>query len=112
MKKIGIDDFKKRGYKIFEIMGTDQLRIVGREGRYINMFYHNTRDEEWKKEGEYLITKEGKKFLECSRCGSIHRVRYTIPYDGSCAPGAYCYYCRKKYSIMDIKDAKRYGKVL
>jgi hypothetical protein len=112
MKEIKLSEFKRHGLNVFKNHDTNKLRVLSTKGRYINMFLHNKRDEEWEKEGDVLINKAGKKFRECKLCGSIHRVRYIVPYDGSAAAGAYCYYCRRKHSLMDVKDAKRYSKIL
>jgi len=37
---------------------------------------------------------------------------YVIPFDGTASPGWYCYNCRKRNNLLDIKKAKKYGKII
>lgn len=80
--------------------------------KYMTVSFHDRKEEYFKKDGDVLIDDLGMRFRECRICGSLYHVRYIVPYDGAMEPGAYCYRCRKKYSLMDVKDAKRYGKIL
>ncbi len=57
-------------------------------------------------------SKPGRITGNCSFCGFVYRVRYIIPYDLRMPPGLYCRKCREKYSLIDIKDAQRYNKIL
>jgi len=105
-------EFKKHGFKVFEYHNTDRLKVEGFKGQYMNVFLHNKRDEKYTKEGDVLIDKFGNRQEMCRMCGSLHNLRYVVPYDGSAPAGTYCYYCRRKHSIMDVEDAKRYNKIL
>lgn len=111
MKEVSLTKFKDHSLQLF---GKDKkLRVNVRGGKYILMFLHDIKDDMFvERDGDVLIDKHGKRFRECRLCGSLWNVRYIIPYDGSKEPGPYCYYCRRKHSIMDVKDAKRYGKIL
>lgn len=48
----------------------------------------------------------------CGICGKSERVLWVVPYDGSMSPGWYCWICRRERSILDVKKAKRYGKIV
>jgi hypothetical protein len=115
MKEIRFRDFSKRPIRYFKLYG-DKLRVLfGVRGGYFNVYYHAAWDKDMAYEkGDGFITnvKTKKKIMLCSRCESHRKVRYVIPYDGCMAPNHYCYRCRKKYSIMDIEDAKRFNKIL
>jgi len=77
------------------------------------MYYHDSKDDLFvAREGDILIDKLGRRVRECRLCGSLNHVKFVVPYDGSVDPGGYCYRCRRKHGIMDVKDAKRYGKIL
>jgi hypothetical protein len=112
MKEVRWSEFRAHGFGTFARHGVKELKLVdGRGKRWINMYIHDNKDD-MTREGYVLIDKAGKKFKECILCGSMYRVRYIVPYDGAATPGAYCWRCRRKRSLMDIKDAKRYGKIL
>ena len=112
IKEVPFEDFRKWGMNVFERHNSKVIRIRGKGMRYANMYYHDEKDDLFKRDGDILIDKEGHRIRECRVCGSLTRVKFVVPYDGSVAPGGYCYACRRKYSIMDIKDAKRYNKIL
>lgn len=112
MERITFKEFHQKGLKIFEILKTDKIRVQGWGSRYVNVYLHDEKDELYEREGDVLIDKLGKRFRECRLCGSLCKVRYIVPYDGSIQPGGYCLNCRRRHSIMDVKDAKRYGKIL
>lgn len=113
LEEVSLTEFKRKAFKIFDELGVDKIRVrSGRSSLYLNVYLHDEKDDYFDRDGDVLIDKMGNRFQECRLCGSIHNIKYVVPYDGSKTPGAYCYNCRRKHSIMDIKDAKRYGKVL
>lgn len=113
MKEVPLSEFKRRSFKIFDDLGVDRLRVRSRgSSLYLNVYIHDEKDDWWEDKGDAWVDKTGKMFKKCRLCKSIHNIKYVVPYDASFAPGAYCYRCRKKHSIMDVKDAKRFGKIL
>lgn len=97
------------------LLGEKKIRVKFRNGSYLNIYYHSKWSGDLgynEKDGfiEGVYTK--KRLPLCAICGGPWNMRYIIPYDGIRAPDHYCGYCRKKHSIMDIKDAKRHGKIL
>lgn len=113
IKEVSFDEFRRFGLNTFGRNNAKVLRIRGKGMRYVNMYYHDEKDDLYiKKEGDILIDKLGKRVRECRLCGSLRYVKFIVPYDGSAEPGGYCYRCRKKLGLMDVKDAKRYGKIL
>lgn len=107
-----MDEFRRYGLNSFERNNAKVLRIRGRYHRYVNMYVHDRRDDLYERDGDVLIDKLGKRIRECRLCGSLERVVFVVPFDGSIEAGSYCYRCRRKHSIMDVKDAKRYNKIL
>lgn len=97
---------------VFERHHATVLRIRGRHMKYVNMYYHDYKDDLYQRDGDVLIDELGKRIRECRLCGSLQRVRFIVPFDGSIVAGSYCLRCRKKHSIMDVQDAKRYNKIL
>jgi len=112
IKEITFDEFRRFGLNVFDRHPERVLRIRGQHGRYVNMYYHDRKDDLYTRDGDVLIDKLGKRIRECRLCGSLERVVFVVPYDGSIDAGSYCYRCRRKHSIMDVKDAKRYNKIL
>ncbi len=106
MKEVTLTEFKTYGAKTFDRYDTDRLRVSVYGKDFINMYLKKR--EIVKQES----VKKVKGIKECVLCNSLSSVRFIVPYDASMAPGAYCYACRSKHSLMDTKDAKRYGKVL
>lgn len=105
-----------RPFETLRELGTDKIRVrFGRRGAYANVYMHWAWEDDmgYKKGQDYIEGAHSKKkFYFCEICGGLQLVRFVVPYDGSRPPGHYCYRCRKKNSIMDIKDATRYNKVL
>jgi len=113
IKEVSFDEFRRFGLNTFARNKAKALRIRGRHMRYANLYYHDSKDDLFVgRDGDVLIDKLGKRIRECRLCGSLERVRFTVPYDGSIEAGSYCYRCRVKHSILDVKDAKRYNKIL
>ena len=113
LKEVTLTEFRRKSFKIFDELGVDKIRVrSSRSSLYFNVYLHDEKDDYFDRDGDVLIDQYGKRFRECRLCGSIHNVKFVVPYDGSYTPGAYCYYCRRKHSIMDIEDAKRYDKIL
>ena len=66
LKEVTIEDLRRFGFGLFKREGVDKLKITAKRGtKYINMYMHDTRDEEYKREGSVLIDKQGKRFKEC-----------------------------------------------
>jgi len=81
-------------------------------------------------DGSYFIVKHVSPFIEdrvdkkvslkdlskvrhrCHICGKSERVMWVVPYDASYSPGWYCYKCRRSRSILDIKRAKKFNKIV
>lgn len=89
-----------------------KMKVTYGAHKYMTVYFHDSKDDYFQRDGDVLIDDLGRRFRDCRLCGSLWGVRYIIPYDGAMEPGAYCRRCRKNHSLMDIKDAKRYGKVL
>lgn len=47
----------------------------------------------------------------CGICGNVKRVVFVVPFDLRVVPGFYCYKCRRKLDLMDVKIARKHGKV-
>lgn len=112
-----VDFARKNPIKVLKERGVDRIRVkYGVKGAYFNVYYHPYWEDDmaYEKHDWFVLDKKtGKKRIYCELCKtSSWRTRFIVPYDGSYPPGYYCYKCRRKYSIMDIKDAKRYNKVL
>ena len=112
IKEITFDEFRRFGTNVFARHGVKVVKIRGKHGKYVNIYYHDRKDDLYTRDGDILIDKLGKRFRECRLCGSLECVRFIVPFDGSIQAGSYCLRCRKKHSIMDVKDAKRYNKIL
>lgn len=55
---------------------------------------------------------EGKVPHRCTLCGAGMRVKFVIPFNAVMAPGWYCYNCRRKHELLDIKIAKKHNKLI
>ena len=106
MKEVTLTEFKKHGMRTFRKYNTDRLRVTVYGGHFINMYLKEREIVKGEK------AKEVKGIKECVLCGSLSRVRYIVCFDSAMAPGSYCYKCRTKHSLMDVKDAKRHNKIL
>ena len=107
-------DFKKDVPGNFKKHGNKIKVFYNNTGHYFNAYFHKPwGDMGYKEKEDYVESKHyKKKFYKCDLCERVYYTRYVVPYDGSYPPGWYCYWCRKKKSIMDVKDAKHYGKIL
>lgn len=108
--------FKKDPIGSFRNSGVDKLKVIyGKSGAYFNAYMHWVWHDDmgYSKKDDYIVGKYSKKkYYFCEICKGLKVVKFVVPYDGSRPPGRYCYNCRKKYSIMDIENAKRFNKVL
>jgi hypothetical protein len=107
MREVKWADFKLSPMRY--IRGREALKVKRRGGSYFLVRYHSVVAEDLANK----VEEEGTKLRHrCSLCGSIYRVLWVLPYDLSYSPGWYCGKCRRERSIMDVKKAKKYGKIL
>lgn len=96
------------------LKGSKALKVYRRDGSYFQVKWFSPYVEDGvhkvkgsKKWKDANIRKEHR----CNICGSTQRVVWVVPFDASYTPGWYCYKCRRARDIMDIKKAKKYGKI-
>ena len=104
MKSIRWSEFKATPRKY---LGYPKIKVRMRNGSFfVATFYTPVIEQNGR-----AIRGEGKTKHECYICKRLQRVRFVVPFDGSFPPGYYCLKCRKENDILDVKDAKRYGKI-
>jgi len=111
--KILWKDFRGNPMKYLE--GVKQVKVYRGDGSYflVKHFSPYLEDGGYKIEGrkKYANAKV-KRDHRCNICGGIERVVWVVPFDASYSPGWYCYKCRRRRDIMDIKRAKKYNKII
>jgi hypothetical protein len=110
MKKVKWADFKLTPMRF--VIGEREIKVMRGDQSYFLVQYVSPYVEDKvtrikkKQDGRYTTRNH-----RCSLCRSVKRVVYVIPFDGAVSPGWYCYKCRKTNNLLDVKRAKRYGKI-
>lgn len=103
MKTTSWSNFRVRPQSI---LGTEKVKVKFGDGSYFVATYYTPIAE---RKGKRI--RKGIERHECYKCSNLDKVRFVVPFDANYMPGYYCLKCRKKYDILDIRDAKRYGKI-
>lgn len=121
MREKSIDKEQRVPWTKFIRQSRRYLGKVGKEfivtradGSYLRVKYFSPYREDMaiKIKQEEDVNNNNKGEHRCHICGSSYRVIWVVPFDAKVSPGWYCYKCRKKRDILDIKIAKKYGKVV
>jgi len=109
MRTIKWADFK---LSPMEYITDKETKVVRGDGSYFLVKYYSpfVQDRSFKTLASER-TKERRDY-RCDLCRSVKRVVWVVPFDSIVAPGHYCYKCRKSRNILDIKKAKKYGKIV
>jgi len=111
MKKVKWADFKLTPMRF--VVGEQEIKVIRGDQSYFLVRYVSPYVEDRvvrikkKQDGRYRTRNH-----RCALCGHTKKVVYVIPFDGTASPGWYCYNCRKRNNLLDIKKAKKYGKII
>lgn len=105
-------DFKNNPMKY--LRGVGEAKVYRGDGSYFRVKHYSPYVEDGgrKIRGPRKYPKEKiRKDHRCNICGKTERVVWVVPFDASYSPGWYCYKCRRSRDILDIKVAKKHGKI-
>lgn len=100
--KVWWHEFRKNPRKIFEREDSSRLRVLYRPTKTVEgqrdmlVYLQPLKEEEAVEEVEEL---------RCDLCDDKwHSPIFVVPASGGFPPGYYCWRCRQKYDIVDVKD--------
>lgn len=92
----------------------EEFEVTRKDGSYLRVKYFSpyTEDSAVRTKQKEDVSHNNRGVHRCHICGSSYRVVWVVPFDAKYAPGWYCYKCRRKRDILDVKVAKKYNKVV